>query len=590
MSDTEGELVGHYSCPDCGSDDNLAIYEKEDGTFDGNCFTPDCGFKSNNTLADCDWAEELGIKKKTRSVVRRKVERRTTKKTKKKEKQAITPAERFRLYEDAGFKGKGYRKIEDPFNRLFGVRTEFDEKTGKPVKRYYPCTQGFVDCKPNLVGYKVRAIADKAFFPIGRVSKDCDLFGQWLCKGTKYLLIAGGEEDAIAAKQMLNSAKKDNWAEVDVVSSIIGEGSVAEQCKGQYDFIDRYDNIILNMDMDEAGEKAVASLLDTLPAGKVKVMSLPEKDACDMLAKDLGDDFVRAFYSASKPKVAGIADSSEIISAMKESTKQEKIPLPAFLASVNKAMVGGYLESSFNIIAAQTSVGKSTVANEVLYSFIDNDIKTGLISLEGSKGYVGEQLGSLHLNKRLADIEDSEERLEVIEEAEEELHEFFNDGEGNSNLFILDDRSLLDDIDSTFKNIEKLIRVCGIRVLIVDVLSDLMDTMSNEEQADFMGRIKKLIARHSICIIGIMHMRKPSDKRDPHDVSEFDIYGSSTAIKSAHSVLLLSRDKLAEDEDDKNTTRVKLSKNRGVGRTGRMCDIFYNYRTGRLVEKKDGGF
>ena len=110
--------------------------------------------------------------------------------------------------------------------------------------------------------------------------------------------------------------------------------------------------------------------------------------------------------------------------------------------------------------------------------------------------------------------------------------------------------------------------------------------MSNEEQAEFMGRIKKLIASQPVCIIGIMHMRKPSDKRNPHDVSEFDIYGSSTAIKSAHTVMLLSRDKLAEDEEERNTTRVKITKNRNTGRTGRMNDVLYDTRTGRLKEVK----
>jgi twinkle protein len=319
-------------------------------------------------------------------------------------------------------------------------------------------------------------------------------------------------------------------------------------------------------------------------------MRLPLKDACDMLAAGREEEFVRAFYDAKKPKISGIADGLEILDQIKAVCEEEKICLPDFMSSVNRALGGGYSPSSFNIIAAQTSVGKSTVAYQILEYFVKSGIKTGDISLEASAGQVGEHLVGLHTGQRLVDVEDLEEKIAIVENNFEDLKQFFYDEEGNSNLYILDDRSLLEDIDDIFKNIEKLIRVCGCRVIIIDVLSDLMDTMSNEEQADFMGRIKKLIARHTICIVGIMHMRKPGDKKNVHDVSEFDIYGSSTAIKSAHSVILLSRDKLSEEQDERNTTRVKLSKNRGTGRTGRMTDIFYDMSTGRLRERVEDVF
>lgn len=588
MSNT---VLQHVPCihPECNSSDAMVIYE-ENNIFSAFCFSCHNNFK-NNQLASTEYGTELGIeaingKRKEKEVVN--VQNKV--RIKRKNKAPISKEDLIKIKESSSKEGNSFRGINDETLDYFKVRTGYDEETGEPSHRYYPCYSE----NSKVEGIKTRVVEGKKFYTSGINSNSSMLFGEAQAKGGgKYVLLEAGEEDCMAAHQMLSEylAKSRNAAPIDVVSSSIGETSCAAQVKSRYDFIDSYDNIIVSMDEDVAGQESLKMLLEVLPLNKTKIMVKPAKDANDCLLKGLEDDYVRSFYNAQKPRISGVAGISEIISSITDTAKQEKIPLPSFMNSVNKALAGGYLKSSFNIIAAMTSVGKSSVANELLYCYAESDIKVGLLSLEASKGYVGEQLFSLFLHTKLNSIEDIEEKVKIVEANKEDFIEFMTDKDGDSNLYILDDRSLLDGTDKIFNSLNKLVRVCGCDVLIIDVLSDLTDTMSNEEQADFFGRIKKMLATQPVCVIGIMHMRKPSDKRSPHDVSEFDIYGSSTGIKSAHTVLLLSRDKLAEDEDQRNTTRMILTKNRNTGRTGRMNDVFYDYKTGRLIEKTlDGNF
>jgi len=597
-----GIWIKNVECPFCSSSNNLSLYEKPDGIIDGFCQTPDCPdgqYKSTNKLAETFLAEEYDIKKLIKTNSNKKQEEKVitrTRRSKTKEKAPISKEQFKEIIDNSSLKGGGYRKIKDEWNKYYGVRTEFDGD-GAVKCRYYPVTQGVNDSgKPKITAFKKRVCATKDFYPTGLLSMDSDLFGQWKCSSSKRVIICGGEEDTIAARQMIEEYRKrkgkDSIAPIDVVSSSLGEGSIDKQCQKQYDFLDGYDSIILNLDNDKAGDLAVEKLLKVLPYLKVRVMEQPEdcKDACDVLKNGLANDYIRNIYNAKKPVVAGITGSSTIFDGILENVSKKKVPLPNFLDKVNVMLEGGLSMNTFNIIAAHTSVGKSTVTNEILYHLVMNaEDKVGVISLEASKHVLGEQLLSLHLNKRIASITDEQEKVKFLLDNKGKSEELLRTVDGDDRFYIMDDRSYLSNPEEVFKNIDKLIRGFGVKLIIIDVLSDLMDNLDINAQAEFMGRIKKVIAANEVIIIGIMHMRKEMSGKEvnPHSVNEHSIYGSSTAIKSASTVILMSRDKLAECPEEKNTTRVTLTKNRGNGVTGKCCEIYYDYKTHKLHDKDD---
>ena len=365
----QGVFIDNFACVSCDSSNAMGIYSNDDGTFTGYCRST-CSsdkdmvaFKSNNQLAKSEHASKLGITKvsnrgtrgfrskpEVEEEVKPKVNR--VKNTGK----VISKEQLKTIKENTTLDGKGYRGITNEWNRYYGVKTQYNGETGEIQHRFYPATTGSQAKDVKLVGYQRRDIDPKDFRPIGLNSKEIDLFGQFRCRGNgKYLLIAGGQEDVLAAKQMLEGARKETYAPVDVVCSTVGETSAFSQIQSQYDFIDSYDNIVINMDSDAAGQSAVEALLGVLPPNKTKVMDNPEdcKDACDALRLDVADDYVRAFYSARKPKLEGVVHGGEMFQSMIDVAKMPLIPLPPMLRPLQDKLCGGFpLSEIVNILAA----------------------------------------------------------------------------------------------------------------------------------------------------------------------------------------------------------------------------------------------
>ncbi len=593
--------IGKYECITCGGS-NMEVYEKSDGTYDANCFSR-CGtdgFKTHNQLAASYMGDELGIKKiaKKSSWGGNKAvqDKPTRKKSAKKSAKPITQAQKDKLKKECSLKGGGFRDIEDKWLKYYGVLTAYDEKSGKVSDRYYPITKGAGTDNVELVGYHRRfVLPEKDFRPVGLNSKECDLFGQFRCKGDGKLVLTGGQEDTMAAKQIFEEYKessKGNPRHIDFVSGTVGETSLAAQIQCNYDFINSYDEILIDMDADEAGDAAVEALLKVLPLKKVKLMTYPSKDANKALEDDQEDDYIRAIYNAKKPKVAGIHGGHELLEDMYNESSFEKLPLPEFMSEVNGMLEGGYDFGTFNIIAGDTSVGKSTLVNEISSNIITTrEHKPVILSLEARKGVLTRQYLSLRLGKRLGEFSTPQEMREYVEQHQEDVDAFLVDEEGENTFEVIDDRARLISVDDTFDMMERAICGLGCNVLINDVLTDLMDSLSTEGQASFNGRIKALIANHNICIIAICHTKKLEGRDKDGNIriepTRHDVYGSKTTIGSATTLLLIWRNLQAETYEERNTTYAKLDKNRDHSMTGPAGEWFYIRDEHKMANKRE---
>jgi hypothetical protein len=68
--------------------------------------------------------------------------------------------------------------------------------------------------------------------------------------------------------------------------------------------------------------------------------------------------------------------------------------------------------------------------------------------------------------------------------------------------------------------------------------------------------------------------------------SEFDAFGSSTFIQSAAYNIILERDKEAESDIIRNTTRARMPKCR-KGITGKCGDWYFDFKTRQLYDFED---
>ena len=97
-----------------------------------------------------------------------------------------------------------------------------------------------------------------------------------------------------------------------------------------------------------------------------------------------------------------------------------------------------------------------------------------------------------------------------------------------------------------------------------------------------MDRFIKLCKETKATVILSTHTRKPDDGSHPHKISEYDVKGSGAIPQACHTNILFSRDKLSEDDYERNATRIRVPKMRRTGQTGEAGWTYFNSETGRL--------
>lgn len=493
--------------------------------------------------------------------------------------------------------GKGFRGIRDDVYAKFGVRHECHtvlqngEETEELVAQYYPLTT-IVEDDTQVCGVKVRQIPKK-FRAEGLNKKDkTHLFGQvnFANSLNKTVVIFSGEIDLLSGYQMLFDALGNDQCPA-VVSGTCGEGAV-EQYSAQYEFLNKFDKIVIVPDADEAGKKALKKAVQALPKDKVYVLEVPQvyKDPNAMLMAGKEKDFVTLYFRAKPYVPDGIVGSGELYQSLIESTKRKKIPLPPFMSQLQDMLNGGFTLESIVNIAAASGLGKSTYVNEILYYMIFNaPYKVGIVSMELSAGQYANALFSRHVQKKLANMPDKllEEYLHS-EEAKTKADELFKNSEGSDRFYIIEDRS--SKIDVMKDLIEELVIGCGCKVIVLDPIQDALSGCSLEEQDRFMTWQKVIVKTYEICFINVSHTRKAQNNKESGSLgnipTEESMQGHSSLYKSASINILLARNKMAESEMDRNTTEVFLSKNRNNGVTGPAGKIFYDNETHTLYNEE----
>lgn len=499
-------------------------------------------------------------------------------------KASVTPEETESLKGKTGLTAGGYRGIRDDVLKVFGVRTELDESE-EVLARYYPCTT-----EGELTGWKRRGHPKNFGGSIGNTGNSCDLFGQFRFKnGGKVCLIVGGEEDQLAAYQMLKDyyVSKGWDFEPVVVSPTVGETGCAKQIANQYSWFDGYSKIVIGMDTDDAGKAAIEKIIAVLPKGKTFIANWSLKDPNEMLLKVKEKQFISDFYNAKAYVPVGIMASSDLYDKILQQASVEKTPFPPWMGKLNEMFVGGMPGNAIINIAADTGLGKTTLVNSMVEYWIFNSPHTvGVVSMELDSSQYGEALLGQYIHRKISLIANMDERLQFLksDDIKDKANQLFLKEDGSPRFYLLENRDgSVEDIQAA---IEELVVGCGVKIIILDPLQDVLDGLSNEEQALFMKWAKGLIKSHGTTLCLINHMRKTPAGQSGGD-HESNIMGSSTIIKSASANILLKRDKMSDDPILRNTTEISVTKNRLYGITGPAGAVYYDNQTARLHNLDD---
>ena len=518
-------------CPKCNSKDNLVTYK--DGH--ANCYSVGCGhYIQNNT----------SVPNITRTVMK---------------EVDIKELEK-------GTRGAlGDRRISQDIMDKFGVTIEYDAK-GVITKHYYP----FYDKEGTKTALKTRVVKGKQFFCSGDLGSS-GLFGQNVFdgRGGRYITVTEGELDALAVSSMFHG----KWP---VVSLKNGAGSAVKGIKESLEFLETFDNVILCFDQDDAGKEAVKNVVGLFSPNKVKVMQMPLKDASDMLMKGKVSEFTDQWWSAKPHRPAGVvslSDSENWDLFIKRGT-EEVTPLPKAFGSLNAMMNGGIAAGEITILGALTSVGKSTVVYNLVYDMlVESNKRIGCIFLESDVSETIEKLLSVHIGTNISSVPQADRDYAM-------LHKKYLELADTDKLHILDHQGALE-ADELFSKMRYMVKGLDCDVLILDPLQAAVTSNENGTIDAFMDKCLKLAKETGVSIIVVSHMRKPSAK-DVHDVNEYDMKGSGSINQIAFNTILLSRDKMSDDEYARNSTKIQLVKCRRTGNTGTGGWLYYNQETSRL--------
>lgn len=483
----------------------------------------------------------------------------------------------------------GFRGLTKETCTKYRVRHEYDDN-GKMVKQYYPATHQYA-----LSGYKVR-MNPKDFDAYGTTGKVCEMFGQMVFKNSnsKTVVVTGGELDALSVYQMLTDYQKskgnDAYEPIPVVSCTVGEQSTAKQIQSQYDWFNKFDKIILCLDNDDAGNDATKECLSVLPKGKAYRLEMTMNDPNEYLMAGRYREFVSAYYSAKPIIPAGVIGSDALYDKVIESVNLQHIPLPDFMCELSEMMGDGIPLGYIVNFASASGAGKTTVVNEMIYKWIfDSPHQIGVVSMELDAGQYGETMLGRHLGRKIALIKGVDKKMEYLssEYVKLKAKELFQKEDGSPRWHLVDDRD--GGLETIKATVEQLIISCGCKVIILDPLQDLLDGLSNEDQAIFMRWQKSMVKSHKVTFINISHVRKNQTGQQANStgafLSEEDMSGSSTIFKSGGANILFGRNKYAEDPIERNTIKVVMSKCRWTGLTGPAGEWYYDNQTHTMMDK-----
>lgn len=413
---------------------------------------------------------------------------------------------------------------------------------------------------------------------IVRGKKDNIFFGQHLFSTGKKLVITEGEIDCLTVSQL-----QDN--KYPVVSIPFGCRSAKDVFKAQADWLSGFEEVIVMFDMDEAGQEAVKSVSGILPPHKLKIATLPMKDPNECLLNGKADEVIRAIWQAREYRPDGIINAKDL----KEeffSQESEILSYDFPWAEDLTKMTQGIRKGEMLLLTAGTGIGKSTMAREIAFKLkMVDEMKVGMVMLEENKNKTLRDLLSIAVGKPLHLLWNTinKEELKPVYDI------VFGDG-----CFCLYDHFGSIEGNNLLEKIRFLITGEGCDFVIFDhvsiAVSGLDESSVNERKAIdmLMTQLRALVEETGAGIVVVSHLRKGDTKTIPFEqggtISLDDLRGSGTLKQIPDTILALERNQQADDEDAKNTLKLRVLKCRFTGNTGLAGYLRFNKSTNTLED------
>jgi twinkle protein len=455
----------------------------------------------------------------------------------------------------------------------FGVTCGHSEETGEINVLNFPVYRDGA-----LVGHKEKHLDTKQYIGVGS-TKNPDFFGANKAgSGGKLLIVTEGEEDAMSSYQMLREQGKL----YNVVS--LPNGANSSAVKKKIEWLESFETIILNLDNDKIGNEAAKEIADIITPGKVKLMSLPVKDANEfLLTKKNSKEYLKSVYNARSYRPDGVVSLSDTWDLMWNTDNQRSILYP--WDGLNHKLYG-MREREIVTFTAGTGTGKSAIIRELEHHLLKNtEDNIGILSLEESVSRTAWGIVAVEASLPLAI---REERQGV---SRQDIKNWFDNTLGTGRIFTLDHFGSTSEAN-LLSRIRYMIKGLGCKWVVLDHLSivvSAMNDMGDERKAidSIMTKLRQLAEETGVGLLLVCHLRRVDGNKGHEqgiEVSLSHLRGSQAIAQLSDAVIALERNQQAETDKEANLTTVRVLKSRYSGLTGIATHLAYERATGRLIE------
>jgi len=527
---SESGYLYKESCPACGSKNNLARYD--DGH--AHCYSAGCEHKESPTG---------GV-----------------------------------VYKPTNQTSKTFSPIlgESTALRKRGIREETCKKYGYKIIQYNNETAQACDVKladGTYVAQKIRT-RDKDFRVIGSLEEK-PLVGMHLFSGGRKIVIVEGEIDMLTMSQVQSN-------KYPVVSLPNGVSSAKKVIATNLEYLSNFEEILLCFDMDEVGQIAAIECADLLMGKNVKLMSLPLKDANEMLLAGRTEELINAMWNAKEYKPDGLVSMSDI---MEEALKPTLMGAPWFLPTLTKCTYGRRPAEIYTL-GAGTGMGKTDFfTQQIAYDCLVLNVPVGVFYLEQMPVETAKRIGGKIAGKQfhIPNLEGEEPRWTT-----EDLRNTLMDPRLEENLTMYNAFGI-----TQWESLKpKIIYLAekGVKHFFIDHLTAMATGGDRDEKTELeniMSELAGLGQRMGLIFHVISHLTTPEGKSHEEGgrVTIRQFKGSRAIGYWSYFMFGMERNQQAACQVEKTTTSFRVLKDRYTGQsTGTVIKLGYDSATGCLYE------
>lgn len=418
---------------------------------------------------------------------------------------------------------------------------------------------------------KIRTLP-KQFFSEGE-KNDLQLFGQpKFSGGGKYVTITEGELDALSGYELLGSKFP--------VVSVRSSSTALKDCKANFEWLDSFKNIVIAFDADKPGQEAALAVAELFGfKSKIMKMDKAKKDPNNYLKAGEFKLFSTHWWAAEGYSPDGIVAGKDLWDVVSKPMNIVSVPYP--WDELNKITYGMRFGEMITLTAG-SGMGKTQVLRELEHHIIiTTEYNIGAMFLEETVRDSG--LGLMSIDASVPfHLPDSEYDDDALKSA-------YDNTLGKDRVFYYESFGS-NSIANILNRIKFFAKAKDCKFIFLDHISILVSDQSfgDERKAldEIATKLKTLCLELDICLVMVSHAKRQTSKshEEGGQTSLSDLRGTAGIGHLSNIVLGLERDGQAKDMDVRNTTLVRVLKNRFSGLTGPSSMLKYSKDTGRLAE------